>query len=226
MSQRIELTSTTVSVWEDDELVWSADANQAAQGLFGQKHTPRGLILPAVRWIGPGSRLWVFERPPGYHKVLLAEHPDSVFKVIFPWQVYAVDMKTGDFWVFARPSPIGSLEDMLFQMPLPGINDQGRVPIPGLPMGFSTDEMVQMAINQLTGMTWMGSIKEERMPPEIQADTPADMFANWSKEKDKLTVVGWGWKPRLTVQEFIDAVSSGMQPTNLKQLFEEAVRSR
>lgn len=224
MVQRIELTPETISVWKDDELEWSAGTQQVAQGLFGQVKFPAGLLPPAVRWVGLGGRVWIAERPPEPKSF---GFDNRIYHLTLPWQVLWTDMTTGEIRVFARPLPLSGLEDMLFQMPLPGINDSGRLPIASPPSRHAADTTLQQAWKQFHSLYLMGDIKPERLPPELQAGATSKVLERWASAGagELLAVTRWGWIPRITLQDLIKE-SEGHRPATLGEVFEEAVRHR
>lgn len=176
----------------------------------------------AVRWIGPGGRIWVWERPPSKLKCL---YNDKSYKVQLPWVVFVVDVVDGGVWAFARPGPIGSLEDQLYHLPLPGISKEGKLPVVRIKVGYSAEVIIQQAMQRFQEQFWAGEVPLDWQPEEIRTGDTTKMLTTWS-EGDAVDVVNWGWIPRLTLGELANRhdASGRASCESLREFLEQAIR--
>lgn len=215
---KIEINNETVAVWEGDQVVWVENTPRMAQALFGQQCTPSGVLPMAVRWIGPAARVWVWERPPIKQAVL---YSGIVHAVQMPWTVMVVDTAAGEVRAFARPGPIGSEEDVLHHLPLPGINKEGRLPILRMRTGHPAEQMLAKALELFQNQQWLGEVSMDWQPPELRQGSVPDMLEAWSKA-GPLDVVEWGWVPRITLGELTH--TNVEFPSTVREVLEQAVR--
>jgi hypothetical protein len=215
---KIEINSETVAVWEGDQLQWVESSPVVAQSLFGHRCSPNRLLPMAVRWVGPGGRVWVWERPPQPQSVV---YDGLSYAVCLPWTVMVVDTINGEVSVFARPGPLHSMDDELFALPLPGINQSGRLPIVRMQVGYPAETILARALELFQAQRWLGKVPDDWRPAELRVGGEIDMLTTWQKA-GPLDVVDWGWVPRTTLNQLVSTEDES--PSTVRALMEKAVR--
>jgi hypothetical protein len=222
---RLEIAPDMTSAWDDrGDVLWMANTLQLAMGLLNQTATPNSLLAPAVRWIGPDGRVWVWERPPRQHILTYLDRKKSGHKIWLPWTVEVLDTTKGTLQIFARNSPLSSMEDGICSLPLPGVKADGRVPIPRLQTNGGAEVMIAAAKHAFDGATWAGTVPEDRRPPMWRKMEPLEMLAAWGK-LDLLQTTATDWQLTCTFADFVKPFET-MPTTSLYEIFEKAAGHR
>jgi hypothetical protein len=223
---RIEIAADYTSAWDDHgEVVWMTPTTQVAQGLMGQTHPPAGLLAPAVRWIGPNGKVWIWERTP---RMIESHYLDGDKKVYFmamlPWTIEVLDTIEGTLRVFARNSPLASMGDGLCHLGLPGVSQDGRVPIPKLKGGDAVDNMIFRAKHAFDTAIWTGETPKERLPTALQHHIPTVVLEKWS-QLSLLQATALDWPLYMPFSEFVQTLDVTPK-VSLKEMFEKAAGQR
>jgi hypothetical protein len=224
-NDRIEVAADYTSAWNGDEMVWMAPTSQVARGLLGHQNQLSGLLTPVVRWIGPNGRVWIWERKPRFlQSFYIKNNQKNIFGIMLPWTIELLDFDTGTLIVFARNSPLMSMDDGLCYLPMPGLGPQGQVPIPKLTCTGSVDVTIMLAKQAFDEAVWAGAVPEERLPPEFKGTDPMEMFTLWHA-KSLLDVTSTKWPLAMPLHELV-ATYDTVAPVPLQELFEKAAGQR
>lgn len=126
-----------------------------------------GILPPAVRWISGQGDMFVFERPPrmqtlSYYPVE-ADMIDSntklcTYNIPIPWTVYVVvvsaTMVPTEIRVFARNSPLESLSDLVYLLPIPNLYYSGALCAPIFEKFEAQEPTLAAAAQAAYNMVW------------------------------------------------------------------------
>jgi hypothetical protein len=168
--------------------------------------------------------VWIWERLPRHVQVI---HLDAANKkkgtvLWLPWTVEVLDVRTGELFVFARNSPLSSMDDGLCILPLPGMKIDGRVPVPKLGLEGGAEKMIQQAKYVFDQLVWMGDVPAKNRPEKWRDGQT--VFTHWSS-LDLLGTTSTDWQLSKTFGELTKPYEQ-TDGKSLYEIFEKAAGQR
>lgn len=169
------------------QLSEKVSATEVKQILFNQDTSFLGLLPPAVRWVSQDGKLLIAERPPQYRDVnytsALKMHAKQgvkyKFNIAVPWTIYIMLWQPGGYidllFAFANDKPIESLDDVLWNLPVPNIYQSGSVCKPN--SSSIKLENAGQAINEAYQLLWNSNFN-------LDIQNPIRNWINISKNAD------------------------------------------
>lgn len=87
----------------------------------GNKQGSHQLTTPALRWVSRDRRKHIIEQSPSFHDHFIEPQNKSI-SIPHPWTIYGISItdygELNKVWMYARNSPISSMDDPLYVHPL------------------------------------------------------------------------------------------------------------
>jgi hypothetical protein len=199
--QHIEL-SPRVLTFTDEAGERSYAVGQVARQLLGLPRPPNGILPAAVRWIGPGGRRWLLERPG--RRLRVDDGTGESHEILLPFTLLLVDLDTNRFRCWCRPRQLSSLDDEIYHLPLPASYHDPGVTLPRVSADSAVDQILNAALAQFDSIAWGRYAADSATHPEALSgwDVGPELLLAWAA-LDAVSIMEAGWRSAGTLSEML-----------------------